>query len=170
VKSNEKVSSVSLFRLTAVRYGRVPKRSRERPADEAITVNNNNNNCSPTAVTSLPTTPVLASPTQQPLAADSAGAGNMPLSIESEADAAALMEITASITAAHTAHCNYTSHADEATRNSCPRTASPDSMDSLTLLPEQDGRKRISLWQSFASLLTPCVQRVVEFAKRVPGE
>lgn len=30
-------------------------------------------------------------------------------------------------------------------------------------------RKKILLWQHFASGITPCVQRVVEFAKRVPG-
>lgn len=30
-------------------------------------------------------------------------------------------------------------------------------------------RKKILLWQHFASRITPGVQRVVEFAKRVPG-
>lgn len=34
---------------------------------------------------------------------------------------------------------------------------------------ENEEMRRIWLWQQFAAHVTPTVQRVVEFAKRVPG-
>lgn len=55
--------------------------------------------------------------------------------------------------------------------------SSPDSLTSTLSLGhaalsqlEPAQRLRTTLWQQFASLLVPCVTRVVEFAKRVPGE
>lgn len=60
--------------------------------------------------------------------------------------------------------------------------SSPDSLTStltgltglagLTGLSQLEPAQRLrsTLWQQFAGLLVPCVTRVVEFAKRVPGE
>ncbi|KAE8749116.1 Ecdysone induced 78 [Frankliniella occidentalis] len=49
--------------------------------------------------------------------------------------------------------------------------SSPDSLTSTIGLAQLDPAQRLrsTLWQQFASLLVPCVTRVVEFAKRVPG-
>lgn len=47
--------------------------------------------------------------------------------------------------------------------------ASPEDPEAASSTAETVESHRIWLWQQFASRVTPSVQRVVEFAKRVPG-
>lgn len=47
--------------------------------------------------------------------------------------------------------------------------ASPEDPEAASSTAEAVESQRIWLWQQFAARVTPSVQRVVEFAKRVPG-
>lgn len=47
--------------------------------------------------------------------------------------------------------------------------ASPEDSEVASSTAESLEQERCWLWQQFASNITPSVQRVVEFAKRVPG-
>lgn len=46
--------------------------------------------------------------------------------------------------------------------------SAPDSLIS-SVTPDSLEQQKMTLWQQFAALMTPSIQRVVEFAKRVPG-
>jgi len=124
----------------SVRYGRVPKRSRERGEENRVT---------------------------QSEADQSAR--------ELENKQLAMYDIILTISQAHHANCAYT---EEKTRGLIRKPAifslddyqqSPvdGSPDSLT--PDSLEQQKIVMWQHFAVLVTPSIQRVVEFAKRVPG-
>lgn len=60
--------------------------------------------------------------------------------------------------------CNL---ADQASNSSQP--ASPEDPEAASSTAETVESQRIWLWQQFATRVTPSVQRVVEFAKRMPG-
>jgi len=47
--------------------------------------------------------------------------------------------------------------------------SSPEGPEVASSTAESLEHQRVWLWQQFASHVTPSVQRVVEFAKRVPG-
>jgi nuclear receptor subfamily 1 group D protein 3 len=47
--------------------------------------------------------------------------------------------------------------------------SSPEGPEVASSTAESLEQQRVWLWQQFASRVTPSVQRVVEFAKRVPG-
>ncbi|KAB7503396.1 hypothetical protein Anas_00657, partial [Armadillidium nasatum] len=125
----------------SVRYGRVPKRTREREGSS-----------------------------------DSRGgseASVSPETITSSADSRqqALYDVILTISQAHHANCAYT---EEKTRsllrkhiifNPSDGQTDPDTASSTVETLE---RQKISWWQSFAVYVTPSIQRVVEFAKRVP--
>jgi nuclear receptor subfamily 1 group D protein 3 len=49
------------------------------------------------------------------------------------------------------------------------KPASPEDPEAASSTAETVESHRIWLWQQFAARVTPSVQRVVEFAKRVPG-
>lgn len=49
-------------------------------------------------------------------------------------------------------------------------SSSTDGPEVASSTAESLEQERIWLWQQFASHVTPSVQRVVEFAKRVPGK
>lgn len=49
------------------------------------------------------------------------------------------------------------------------KPASPEDPEAASSTAETVESQRIWLWQQFATRVTPSVQRVVEFAKRVPG-
>lgn len=121
----------------SVRYGRVPKRSRERSTDE------------PSRVTTSD--------------ADQSDAETKQL---------AVYDVILSVSQAHHANCGYT---EEHTRNLSRKPiilppASPESDNEVaSSTAESLEMERCWLWQQFASNITPSVQRVVEFAKRVPG-
>lgn len=138
----------------SVRYGRVPKRSRERGGGSS--------GLSDEGLSSL------GSP---------GGEAAEQCARDLESQQLAMYDIILTISQAHHAHCAYT---EEKTRALVRRPAifsleevggsgegggsggGPSQPDS----PEQS---KLGLWQQFASLVTPSVQRVVEFAKRVPG-
>ncbi|KAG7169548.1 Ecdysone-induced protein 78C-like [Homarus americanus] len=119
----------------SVRYGRVPKRSREREGDGR-------------------------------------GEGSEVVSREVENKQLAIYDIILTISQAHHANCAFT---EEKTRalvrkpiifNTSEVTSDPEAASSTMDALEQ---QKISMWQTFAVFMTPSIQRVVEFAKRVPG-
>ncbi|XP_037071417.1 ecdysone-induced protein 78C-like [Pollicipes pollicipes] len=121
----------------SVRYGRVPKRSRERCELDGR---------------------VISSDDDQ--------------SRDIETKQLAIYDVILTVSQAHHAHCAFT---EEKTRS---LSRKPVAFDFSTPSGEPDGatstvesaeRRRIVVWQTFAALLTPSIQRVVEFAKRIPG-
>ncbi|KAG4072857.1 hypothetical protein HA402_002600 [Bradysia odoriphaga] len=143
-----------------VRYGRVPKRSRE------LCGNDDNTSVRVTTPTTplTPTTPQMCSvatpPDISPLAPDPELPGSTELSV---------YDVILCVSQAHRLHCTYI---DELTRAiqrrpiNIPMTIMNNVTTSQT---ESLENKKIWLWQQYASRITPSVQRVVEFAKRVPG-
>lgn len=140
------------FNLIAVRYGRVPKRSRERSTEETSRVTTTEQEQSDTDSKQL-----------------------------------AVYDVILTISQAHHANCGYT---EEHTRNLVRKplilpsalTSSSSSSNSnnnsnngqdesevASSTAESLEEQRCWLWTQFASSITPSVQRVVEFAKRVPG-
>ncbi|CAG2106871.1 unnamed protein product [Medioppia subpectinata] len=154
-----KISSsyVLSIRGKAVRYGRVPKRSRERGEESRVT--------------------------QSEADQSSRDVENKQL---------AMYDIILTISQAHHANCAYT---EEKTRGLIRKPAifvrqlsvgallKPISLDEYQTGSAGDDsptsnsgsaadsleQKKIVMWQHFAVLVTPSIQRVVEFAKRVPG-
>ena len=128
----------------SVRYGRVPKRSRERTDESRVT--------------------------QSEADQSSRDVENKQL---------AMYDIILTISQAHHANCAYT---EEKTRGLIRKpaifslddyqtgSASEDSPTSNTgSAADSLEQQKIVMWQHFAVLVTPSIQRVVEFAKRVPG-
>ncbi|XP_022247854.1 ecdysone-induced protein 78C-like isoform X2 [Limulus polyphemus] len=125
----------------SVRYGRVPKRSRERNDESRVT---------------------------QAEADQSAK--------ELENKQLAMYDIILTISQAHHTNCAYT---EEKTRSLVRKPAifNLDEFQPSTTDDNGNGQvtadslehQKISMWQQFAILVTPSIQRVVEFAKRVPG-
>ncbi|XP_017784828.1 PREDICTED: ecdysone-induced protein 78C isoform X1 [Nicrophorus vespilloides] len=121
----------------SVRYGRVPKRSRERSTDESSRVSTTD--------------------------ADQS---------DSESKQLAVYDVIQTVSQAHNANCGYT---EEHTRNlvrkplAQPPPTSPEDNEVASSTAESLEYQRCWLWQQFATNITPSVQRVVEFAKRVPG-
>ncbi|XP_066940333.1 ecdysone-induced protein 78C-like isoform X3 [Macrobrachium rosenbergii] len=131
----KKCLAVGMSRDSAVRYGRVPKRSREREGEIR-------------------------------------GEGSEVMAREVENKQLAIYDIILTISQAHHANCAYT---EEKTRalvrkpiifNSSEVNSDPEAATSTMDALEQ---QKITMWQSFAVFMTPSIQRVVEFAKRVPG-
>ncbi|BES98694.1 HOLI [Nesidiocoris tenuis] len=124
----------------SVRYGRVPKRSRERSSgggEERVSTSDSSSAATPPDPTSMP-----------------------------------VYDVIVSVSQAHIANSDYS---EENTRclvrkpiasPPSPVCSGPEVASSTAESLEQ---QRIWLWQQFASHITPSVQRVVEFAKRVPG-
>ncbi|KAL3275034.1 hypothetical protein HHI36_019806 [Cryptolaemus montrouzieri] len=122
----------------SVRYGRVPKRSRERSTEE----------------TSRVTT-----------------SGDADQSADAETKQLAVYDVILTVSQAHHGNCGYT---EEHTRNLIRKPivlppASPEDSEEASSTAESMEMERCWLWQQFAANITPSVQRVVEFAKRVPG-
>ncbi|XP_037040398.1 ecdysone-induced protein 78C isoform X2 [Bradysia coprophila] len=148
----------------SVRYGRVPKRSRE------LCGNDDNTSVRVTTPTTplTPTTPQMCSvatpPDISPLAPDPELPGSTELSV---------YDVILCVSQAHRLHCTYI---DELTRGiqrrpiNIPMTIMNNvDCEVTTSQTESLENKKIWLWQQYASRITPSVQRVVEFAKRVPG-
>ncbi|CAH2009122.1 unnamed protein product [Acanthoscelides obtectus] len=125
----------------SVRYGRVPKRSRERgnSTDESTRVTTSDADQSDTETKQL-----------------------------------AVYDVILTVSQAHHANCSYT---EDNTRSLTRKPVTPPSFntapdsppDAASSTAEAAEAERRWLWQQFASQITPAVQRVVEFAKRVPG-
>ncbi|XP_050311892.1 ecdysone-induced protein 78C isoform X2 [Anthonomus grandis grandis] len=161
----------------SVRYGRVPKRSRERSLEDnpsrVSTTAPDVVSVSPSPTASEPATP---SPTMTTVSTPPL------IVIDSELKHTPMYDIILGVAQAHHTNCNYT---EEKMRNLQKKTLVPpqryrlDEDDDITTDGEDDAvasstaetldLDRGWLWQQFATCMTPSVQRVVEFAKRIPG-
>ncbi|XP_046608258.1 ecdysone-induced protein 78C isoform X1 [Neodiprion virginianus] len=145
----------------SVRYGRVPKRSRDRGQDDAV-------------LTTTGVQPITGTGNSQP--PPSTTDRVPPAAVEpdqSDADTKqlAVYDVILTVSQAHHAHCGFT---EELTRGLVRKPmvmppASPEDPEAASSTAETVESQRIWLWQQFAARVTPSVQRVVEFAKRVPG-
>ncbi|RZF47127.1 hypothetical protein LSTR_LSTR005205 [Laodelphax striatellus] len=174
----------------SVRYGRVPKRSRERPGGVEETSNSQgatrvsttttSSNPSPTGgvVGEVPPSP-LAPTTTTVLVTSGGGVGAVGVTSvvvgdwePSDARSLAAYDVILSVAQAHHANCEYT---EEQTRSlirrplSSPPSEQCSSPEVASSTLESAEEERIWLWQQLALHVTPTVQRIVEFAKRVPG-
>ncbi|XP_049314868.1 ecdysone-induced protein 78C isoform X2 [Bactrocera dorsalis] len=70
------------------------------------------------------------------------------------------------VSQAHRMHCSYT---EEQTRELMRRPVAVPQNGIATSVSETMEFQKIWLWQQYAGRVTPGVQRIVEFAKRVPG-
>ncbi|RWS30791.1 ecdysone-induced protein 78C-like protein [Leptotrombidium deliense] len=122
-------------------YGRVPKRSRERGEENKVSASSESEICAR----------------------------------EVENKQLAMYDIILTISQAHHANCAYT---DEKTRGLIRKPAifslddfqtSPVDGSPTSITPDSLEQQKIVMWQHFAVLVTPTIQRVVEFAKRIPG-
>jgi nuclear receptor subfamily 1 group D protein 3 len=90
---------------------------------------------------------------------------------DSETKQLAVYDVILTVSQAHHANCGYT---EEHMRNLVRKPvvlppASPADSEVASSTAESMEQERCWLWQQFAANITPSVQRVVEFAKRVPG-
>jgi len=140
----------------SVRYGRVPKRNRERSTEEPIRVSSD----STTSPDPPSVTPAADTETKQ----------------------LAVYDLILQVSQAHHANCCYTeehtknlikrpftSQPPDTTSNGDSECSSNDDNEVASSTAESNENERCWLWQQFAANMTPSVQRVVEFAKRVPG-
>lgn len=148
----------------AVRYGRVPKRSRELNSTPSSTDD-------PNIRVSTPGTPNTPQTPQMCSVASPAEMGcNAQLSTDAEVPGTAadltVYDVIFCVSQAHRMHCTYT---EEQTRElmripiTMPQNGISNSM------AETMEFQKIWLWQQYSARITPGVQRIVEFAKRVPG-
>lgn len=149
----------------SVRYGRVPKRSRELNGTDDPNIR-----VSTPGTPNTPTTPQMCSVASPPdlgctsqLSTDAEVPGTADLNV---------YDIIICVSQAHRSHCSYT---EEQTRDlvrrpiPLPQTSISDECEMASSVAEALEQQKIWLWQQFATHITPGVQRVVEFAKRVPG-
>ncbi|XP_066590302.1 ecdysone-induced protein 78C isoform X2 [Prorops nasuta] len=90
---------------------------------------------------------------------------------DAEVKRLAIYDVILKVSQAHYAHCAFT---EESTRDLVRKPmvlppTSPDDPEVASSTAESAELQRIWLWQQFATRVTPSVQKVVEFAKRVPG-
>ncbi|KAI2807605.1 hypothetical protein BLOT_005542 [Blomia tropicalis] len=136
----------------SVRYGRVPKKSKEKERLEE-----------------------KANGVTQAEADQSSAAA------EIDSKDLALYDTILTISQAHHANCSYTddkikglskkpifvitSHIKLESNGDDQCSSSPD----IGSVSESMETQKVELWEQLALLITPCIQRVVEFAKRIPG-
>ncbi|GFY71896.1 ecdysone-induced protein 78C [Trichonephila inaurata madagascariensis] len=80
----------------------------------------------------------------------------------------AIYDLTLTVTQAHHVNCDYT---DMRTRGLVKKPAifSLNDFQSEGGGPDSVEHQKIVMWQHFATFLTPSIQRIVEFAKKIPG-
>nr|AST48087.1 ecdysone-inducible protein 78 [Nilaparvata lugens] len=178
----------------SVRYGRVPKRSRERPGGVEETSSNSQGATRVSTTSSSQPSPGGGEVPPSPLAptttttvvvtsgggaamgvarvvASGGGVASVVVGGEWEPSLAAY-DVILSVAQAHHANCEYT---EEQTRSlirrplSSPPSEQCSSPEVASSTLESAEEERIWLWQQLALHVTPTVQRIVEFAKRVPG-
>ncbi|XP_063701492.1 ecdysone-induced protein 78C [Culicoides brevitarsis] len=188
----------------SVRYGRVPKRTREINANVISTTSNttisskssNNNSKSCTTSNLAASSPAFAeelsekvgsgsepnTPQMCPSVANSPPEVLSPSStttttstnfVVSAADhELSVYDVILCVSQAHHAFCTYTDeHIRTLTRYPITMPVSENTEDNnvATSVTEALEEQKIFLWQQFAQHMTPDVQKIVEFAKRVPG-
>ncbi|GFY51114.1 ecdysone-induced protein 78C [Trichonephila inaurata madagascariensis] len=117
----------------SVRYGRVPKRTRERMEESRVAQSENDQSIR-----------------------------------DMESKELAIYDLTLTVTQAHHVNCDYT---DMRTRGLVKKPAifSLNDFQSEGGGPDSVEHQKIVMWQHFATFLTPSIQRIVEFAKKIPG-
>ncbi|GFQ84126.1 ecdysone-induced protein 78C [Trichonephila clavata] len=117
----------------SVRYGRVPKRTRERMEETRVAQSENDQSIR-----------------------------------DMESKELAIYDLTLTVTQAHHVNCDYT---DMRTRGLVKKPAifSLNDFQSEGGGPDSVEHQKIVMWQHFATFLTPSIQRIVEFAKKIPG-
>jgi len=192
----------------SVRYGRVPKRSRDRGSSGSSEVTSNSSDHGASSPETTTSCMLVGSPNDNngslcslngnkslmgssgsPIMDHSSqlitGHAESPGSIrEMENKQLAMYDLILTISQAHHAHCSYT---EEKTRGLLRKPIPISSLDSVSISNEYPGsspsldgspnsitadsleHQKIVVWQQFAILITPSIQRVVEFAKRIPG-
>ena len=161
----------------SVRYGRVPKRSRERSAGSSGSEENRVTSNSSDHGASSPEAGITGSPGG---GINNSTNSNSPGSVsglrEMENKQLEMYDIILTISQTHHAHCAYT---EEKTRGLIRKPAAVFSLDEYSatsidgspssFTADSMEQQKITMWQHFAVLVTPSIQRVVEFAKRIPG-
>lgn len=182
----------------SVRYGRVPKRSRERSVEEqhrVTTTNADQPETTTAAATTITTTTlngdspgsIVMSVVQSSAVGATPGAGSVIVGVtsgEPTVKQLAVYDVILTVSQAHHVNCGYTeehmrglvrkplafpalSQESPGSSDTCGTDADAGVATSTTA--DSLEQERCWLWQQFAARVTPSVQRVVEFAKRVPG-
>ncbi|KFB51497.1 AGAP006571-PA-like protein [Anopheles sinensis] len=123
---------------------------------------NHNHHSTPNAMSMTNCTEISTTTTGNP--ANPAGSTILPDSLTFTPPELSVYDIIQCIAQAHRGHCTYTSDlVKELSRISLMNYS--EKHNPLETLEDQ----RTWLWQQYAMRMTPAVQRIVEFAKRVPG-
>ncbi|XP_058053207.1 ecdysone-induced protein 78C [Anopheles bellator] len=187
----KKCLSVGMSR-DSVRYGRVPKKSRETGGscpEETMNICVNSTtptvgqlSCSTSAVTTAvaqaPTTTSSTSSGSTPnpnpmtncteISTSTGGNTILPDSLTFTPPELSVYDIIQCIAQAHRGHCTYTSElVKDLSRISLVNYSEKNNFVLQSL--ESHEEQKVWLWQQYAMRMTPAVQRIVEFAKRVPG-
>ncbi|XP_037940654.1 ecdysone-induced protein 78C [Teleopsis dalmanni] len=177
----------------SVRYGRVPKRSRELNGTPSSASTENIVRVNTPVTPNTPQTPQMcsvASPSELGCNTNSnnatpgvvmVGGGGGGVQLVNDIDAnmtgvvgsgsgntneLSVYDVIMCVSQAHRVHCSYT---EEQTRDLMQRPIAVPQNGIVNTLSETLEFQKIWLWQQFAARITPGVQRIVEFAKRVPG-
>ncbi|ALC44188.1 Eip78C [Drosophila busckii] len=86
--------------------------------------------------------------------------------IAATANELTVYDVIVCVSQAHRLNCSYT---EELTRELMRRPVTVPHNGIVTTVAESLEFQKIWLWQQFSARVTPGVQRIVEFAKRVPG-
>ncbi|KAJ8975868.1 hypothetical protein NQ317_009653 [Molorchus minor] len=181
--ASKKTAVMCFSLISAVRYGRVPKRSRERNVEENARVTTSDADQSDVESKQLAVYDVILTVSQ----AHHANCGiveclvlltttsNIKLNSDMYSNAATGRSTGVTSNEATSNTRTYSRYTEEHTRNLVRKPiilppASPETDNEVaSSTAESLETERCWLWQQFATNMTPSVQRVVEFAKRVPG-
>lgn len=146
---------IALF--PAVRYGRVPKRSREFCG----------NADSQSHYLTTPTTPPVAITSTVDF--NNAKTDLLAVPEEEDLDSVAVVEDVISIVSqSHKSFCSYSDDLIQSLNRRPIASLLLDRIREECENPDSVQNQKIWLWQQYALRITPSVQRVVEFAKRIP--
>uniref|UniRef100_A0A336LTJ3 CSON004371 protein n=1 Tax=Culicoides sonorensis TaxID=179676 RepID=A0A336LTJ3_CULSO len=187
----------------SVRYGRVPKRTREvsnssntisATSSRINNINSASNSSISTTVTdpntktlddlssvdstyasSQPSTPQMCSIATSPenmMVLSPSTTNNV--TENDQNDVFTVYDVISCVSQAHHSYCTYTDELIEKLSTRCPikmpiHESNKKDKNVATSLTEVLEEQKIWLWQQYAQHMTPDVQKIVEFAKRVPG-
>ncbi|XP_050098369.1 ecdysone-induced protein 78C [Anopheles aquasalis] len=189
----KKCLSVGMSR-DSVRYGRVPKKSRETSGtctEETMNIcvnsttpsvggqlscsttsGGNGTSASSTTASNLTNCTEISTSTGSGTVSVGSSNGNantiLPDSLTFTPPELSVYDIIQCIGQAHRGHCTYTSELVKDLNRISLINYSEKHDFVLQPLGSQE-EQRVWLWQQYAMRMTPAVQRIVEFAKRVPG-
>uniref|UniRef100_A0AAG5D594 Ecdysone-induced protein 78C n=1 Tax=Anopheles atroparvus TaxID=41427 RepID=A0AAG5D594_ANOAO len=135
------------------------------------TINHHNHqqHSTPNAMTATNCTEISTTTNTSTASGTATGATILPDSLTFTPPELSVYDIIQCIAQAHRGHCTYTSElVKELSRISLLNYSEKHNQFLLQPLETLEDQ-RIWLWQQYAMRMTPAVQRIVEFAKRVPG-